>query len=67
MKTSISCAFCKQSTLWKDNPYRPFCSSRCQQLDLGNWADGSYAIPIQTTDPLEYATPTTSTNPHDEE
>ena len=25
--------------------YRPFCSRRCQQLDLGLWLDGSYRIP----------------------
>ncbi len=25
--------------------YRPFCSRRCAQLDLGKWLTGSYAIP----------------------
>ena len=25
--------------------YRPFCSSRCAQLDLGKWLTGGYAIP----------------------
>lgn len=25
--------------------YRPFCSERCQLVDLGRWLDGSYAIP----------------------
>lgn len=24
---------------------RPFCSLRCQQLDLGRWLKGSYVIP----------------------
>ena len=24
--------------------YRPFCSRRCAQLDLGKWLTGSYAI-----------------------
>lgn len=23
----------------------PFCSDRCRTIDLGSWADGSYAIP----------------------
>jgi endogenous inhibitor of DNA gyrase (YacG/DUF329 family) len=27
------------------NPYRPFCSSRCKQVDLGRWVTGAYAIP----------------------
>jgi endogenous inhibitor of DNA gyrase (YacG/DUF329 family) len=26
------------------NSYRPFCSQRCQQIDLGAWADQSYRI-----------------------
>ena len=25
--------------------YRPFCSRRCAQLDLGKWLTGDYAIP----------------------
>ena len=25
--------------------YRPFCSHRCAQLDLGKWLTGCYAIP----------------------
>ena len=25
--------------------YRPFCSKRCADVDLGRWLSGSYAIP----------------------
>lgn len=25
--------------------YRPFCSKRCADLDLGQWLDGGYRIP----------------------
>ncbi|SDB60214.1 DNA gyrase inhibitor YacG [Belnapia rosea] len=25
--------------------YRPFCSARCRQIDLGRWLAGDYAIP----------------------
>ena len=25
--------------------YRPFCSRRCAQLDLGKWLTGGYTIP----------------------
>ncbi|MFO0957650.1 MAG: DNA gyrase inhibitor YacG [Isosphaeraceae bacterium] len=28
-----------------DWPSFPFCSPRCRLVDLGRWADGSYAIP----------------------
>jgi hypothetical protein len=27
------------------NKYRPFCSERCQQIDLGAWAEEKYTIP----------------------
>lgn len=28
-----------------DNPWRPFCSERCKNLDLGAWATESYRVP----------------------
>lgn len=34
----------------KENPYRPFCSERCQILDLGQWADEKYAIPTEDSE-----------------
>lgn len=30
--------------------YRPFCSKRCADIDLGNWLNGSYAIPAEELD-----------------
>lgn len=27
------------------NRFRPFCSERCQLLDLGRWLDETYVIP----------------------
>lgn len=26
---------------------RPFCSVRCQQIDLGRWLDESYGLPLE--------------------
>jgi endogenous inhibitor of DNA gyrase (YacG/DUF329 family) len=26
--------------------FRPFCSERCRQVDLGRWLSGDYAIPV---------------------
>ena len=26
---------------------RPFCSKRCQHLDLARWLDGSYRVPSE--------------------
>jgi endogenous inhibitor of DNA gyrase (YacG/DUF329 family) len=33
------------------NPWRPFCSERCRQTDLGAWASESYRIPLRESDP----------------
>ena len=33
------------------NKFRPFCSERCKQIDLGAWAEEKYVIP--TVNPLE--------------
>lgn len=38
-----SCALCAKKPV--DPAYRPFCSSRCADIDLGRWLSDSYAIP----------------------
>lgn len=40
----VRCPGCGKTAAWQDNPHRPFCSERCQQIDLGHWADESYCI-----------------------
>ena len=40
----MNCPICGENTLAK---YRPFCSKRCADIDLGRWFKGSYAIPTQ--------------------
>ena len=32
-----------------DERYRPFCSRRCADLDLGRWFRGAYAVPGEET------------------
>jgi endogenous inhibitor of DNA gyrase (YacG/DUF329 family) len=34
----------------RDQAFRPFCSARCRDLDLGKWFDGSYAVPAFEAD-----------------
>ncbi|KAB2905240.1 MAG: DNA gyrase inhibitor YacG, partial [Burkholderiaceae bacterium] len=29
------------------NPYRPFCSVRCRQIDLGAWASEEFRMPTE--------------------
>jgi hypothetical protein len=41
----VQCPRCAKLTLYEGNPWRPFCSERCKLIDLGQWAEGRYAIP----------------------
>ncbi|MFT6389899.1 MAG: endogenous inhibitor of DNA gyrase (YacG/DUF329 family) [Cellvibrionaceae bacterium] len=42
----LSCPGCKKTIFWSEEyPYRPFCSHRCQLIDLGEWASESYRVP----------------------
>jgi endogenous inhibitor of DNA gyrase (YacG/DUF329 family) len=34
----------------RDDGYRPFCSKRCADVDLGRWLKGNYAIPVRADD-----------------
>jgi uncharacterized protein len=40
----MRCPLCRREVTWEDNPWRPFCSERCQIIDLGNWASEGYRI-----------------------
>lgn len=43
----MTCPICGKAAEAK---YRPFCSRRCADVDLGRWLKGSYAIPAETVD-----------------
>ncbi|MCA1957540.1 MAG: DNA gyrase inhibitor YacG [Nitrospira sp.] len=38
------CPLCRKPTSWERNPWRPFCSERCQMTDLGRWASEGYRV-----------------------
>lgn len=44
---TIRCPECSSATQWEKNPWRPFCSERCQLTDLGAWAAEWYRVPGQ--------------------
>ncbi len=46
----MSCPVCGKPT---DAAYRPFCSRRCADVDLGRWLNESYRIPAETEDEAE--------------
>lgn len=45
MALTVKCPTCRNETAWDGNPHRPFCSKRCQNIDLGAWIDERYKIP----------------------
>ncbi len=43
----VKCPICSKAVAWiSASQFRPFCSERCQLIDLGEWADEKRAIPV---------------------
>ena len=50
----VPCPSCKKPALFDPaNPWRPFCSQRCRNADLGAWASEQFrvAAPTSADDP----------------
>ncbi len=50
----VDCPQCNAKVIWQASSlYRPFCSKRCQLIDLGEWSNEEHVItetPRQTTE-----------------
>ncbi|MEW5943188.1 MAG: DNA gyrase inhibitor YacG [Pseudomonadota bacterium] len=47
---TVACPVCGKSAVFgAENPYRPFCSERCKLIDLGQWAEEGYRVPMKET------------------
>ena len=46
--TGSPCPICKKPAR---KAFRPFCSKRCADADLGKWFSGAYAVPGEPADP----------------
>lgn len=46
----MACPICQKPT---EKAFRPFCSKRCADIDLGKWFSGAYAIPAQMPEDAE--------------
>ena len=46
----IKCAKCKKEFNYYDSEFRPFCTERCKQIDLGMWFNEAYTV--ASTQPL---------------
>jgi hypothetical protein len=44
----VPCPRCGQPAVFSaGNKWRPFCSERCKMIDLGDWANERYRVPVQ--------------------
>ena len=44
------CPICQKMAVEK---YRPFCSARCADVDLGRWLTESYSVPAEESAEME--------------
>jgi endogenous inhibitor of DNA gyrase (YacG/DUF329 family) len=59
MTNSRNCPICRRvlGEEEEEKRFRPFCSRRCADVDLGRWLKGNYAIPaVETGDESEDGT-----------
>ena len=46
--TVVNCPACGMPVEWRpENRWRPFCSERCKQIDLGAWANEEYRVAVE--------------------
>ena len=44
----VNCPICGKPVEWcAESRWRPFCSERCKQIDLGAWAAEDYRVPVK--------------------
>jgi len=49
MEKIVVCPECKGDSVYAlSNPYRPFCSQRCKNIDFGAWASEGFRMPADT-------------------
>ncbi|WP_118182253.1 DNA gyrase inhibitor YacG [Paraburkholderia phosphatilytica] len=58
MTTVVKCPTCGKNVRWTaEARFRPFCSERCKQIDLGAWAAEKYKIGGTDDEPPSDDTP----------
>ncbi len=56
-----TCPICERAVLAREeNSAFPFCSSRCQLVDLGHWLDGEYRVPGEPAEVADSGIPSDS-------
>ncbi|MGN1394691.1 MAG: DNA gyrase inhibitor YacG [Succinivibrionaceae bacterium] len=50
MTRIVKCPICGTNVEWvPENKFRPFCSKRCKEIDLSDWASGKNKISTPLT------------------
>jgi len=49
----VKCPICLKNFEKDESEDKPFCSSRCREIDLGNWLSEGYSIPAIELDDEE--------------
>ena len=49
---TVRCPTCGGDSVYAlANPWRPFCSERCKNVDLGAWASEAYRVEVRPESP----------------
>ena len=52
--TRRRCSYCEKVFDATSSPCLPFCSTRCQQIDLHKWMSESYSLPLEGQEDVEH-------------
>ena len=55
--STIRCPICERQFDPLGSMAMPFCSPRCQQIDLGRWLGEKYSVPVEPSDDDEDEVP----------
>ena len=51
----VRCPACGGDSLYApENPFRPFCSARCKNMDFGAWASEAYRVESRPDPAVSY-------------
>ena len=44
---NVACPRCKKTFNYYSSEFRPFCNEKCRLIDLGQWLNESYTVPVE--------------------
>ncbi|HMO15835.1 MAG TPA: DNA gyrase inhibitor YacG [Pirellulaceae bacterium] len=50
----FTCAECSKSFERAESKHVPFCSQRCQQIDLAKWLREEYGLPFESDEKVDF-------------